>query len=71
MSIEPHPMPKKILNVKALAAMMGVSRHTVYVWCREEKIPYLRLGRGQIRFNPDEVMQAFRASGSRELAAIA
>lgn len=38
------------MNVKTLASLMRVSRHTVYVWVREGKIPTLRVGHGHIRF---------------------
>jgi excisionase family DNA binding protein len=53
-------MPKRTFNAKQLAAIMSVSKHTVYVWAREKKIPYLRVGRGHLRFNAAEVLQAIR-----------
>jgi excisionase family DNA binding protein len=54
-------MPTKTLNAKQLATVLAVSRHTIYVWCRDGRIPFLRAGRaGHIRFDPGEVMQAIR-----------
>ena len=54
------PMPTKTFTAKQLATILQVSTHTVYEWVRRNKIPYLRAGRGHLRFNPTEVGRALR-----------
>jgi excisionase family DNA binding protein len=53
-------MLKQTWSVKQLAGILDVSKHTVYEWVRCNKVPYLRLGRGRIRFDPSEVSRVLR-----------
>lgn len=47
------------LNVKQVAARLGVSQSLVYNWCQHGILPHVRLGRpgcrGCIRVDPDEL----------------
>ena len=36
---------KKLIDVNELAAMLGVSIHTIYSWVSEKKVPYVKIGR--------------------------
>lgn len=51
-----------MLTVKRAAARAGVSQSLVYAWCRERRLPHLRVGaegrRGQIRIDPAD-LEAF------------
>ena len=53
-------MPTKTYNVKELSGMLRVSEHTIYDWCRRNRIPYLRAGRGHFRFDLTDVGRALR-----------
>lgn len=48
-----------MLTVKRAAQLAGVSPSLVYAWCRERRLPHLRVGtsgrRGQIRIAPADL----------------
>lgn len=45
----------KYVGVPALAEHYGVSEGTVRSWVRRALIPYMRIGKGNIMFNLEEV----------------
>ena len=51
-----------MIGVKELANLLGVSPKTVYAMAEEQRIPSYRIGvgRGTLRFDPDEVCKALR-----------
>jgi excisionase family DNA binding protein len=51
-----------MIDVKALALELGISRKTVYALVAEKQIPYYRIGtgRGTIRFDLQEVRQSLK-----------
>lgn len=42
------------MTVPEVAAMMRVSRQTIYAWCKSGTIPHVRIG-GCVRFVPSEI----------------
>ena len=48
-----------MLTVTQVARQAGVSPSLVYAWCRERRLPHLRVGtsgrRGQIRIDPADL----------------
>ena len=47
-------MEKRFINMKDLAAYLGVSRYTVRSWVYQDKIPCTRIGRA-IRFDMRQI----------------
>lgn len=41
---------ENLMNTTKLAAILGVGRWTIARWVREEKIPYIKLPSGRLRF---------------------
>lgn len=58
-----------MLTVRRAAEKAGVSPSLVYTWCREKRLPHLRVGaegrRGQIRIDPAD-LDAFLKSLRQE-----
>lgn len=51
---------KKVLNVKEVANILGVSVDTIYTMVREQEIPYVRLRR-RIVFYMDSLFEWLQA----------
>ena len=45
-------MTKKLLTVREAASFLDVHFMTIYKWCYERKIPFIRI-RGSIRLDPE------------------
>lgn len=41
----PHALELVLLDVNGVARRLGVSRHTIYSWVSQRRIPYLKVGR--------------------------
>lgn len=41
----PEPMLGRLVGVDQLARELGISRHTVYSWVSQRRIPFLKVGR--------------------------
>lgn len=57
------PGEKEILSVEELAALLGVSRYSVYKLVGEKKIPGFRVG-NKFRFSRTAVLQALEKNAS-------
>jgi excisionase family DNA binding protein len=62
-----------LLSVSQVARSLGVSRHTVYVWSAEGRMPMVKLGKRTL-FHPDEIERwvserSFHEHGTANLAA--
>ncbi len=62
------PSDIKLLEVDAVAAVLGVSRWSIYRWCAEGRIPCVRAGR-KVRFELEAVLSALRTVVRSEAAA--
>lgn len=48
----------QILSEKRLAGILDVSTRTLRTWRKEGRLPYIRISRGTVRYDLDEVMAA-------------
>jgi excisionase family DNA binding protein len=48
-------MKNKLLTVKEASAILNISTPTLYRYISARAIPYLKLGTGAIRFDPDDL----------------
>ncbi len=51
---------RPLITAGELAAILGVSTHTVRHWARTGRIPCLRVGQKTLRFDRDAVLAAIR-----------
>jgi excisionase family DNA binding protein len=51
-----------LLPTKEMAAQIRVEPDTLLGWARKGRIPCVRLGRKMVRFDPEAVIQALKAS---------
>lgn len=56
-------------DVDDVADLIGIQRRTVLKWCRERKLPHMRLGRS-IRFTPEQIQEIQAAYSVRAVEAI-
>ncbi|MBL9077008.1 MAG: helix-turn-helix domain-containing protein [Planctomycetes bacterium] len=49
---------RELHDAGAVADVFGVARRTVNDWRRRGEIPFVQVGRGTIRFDLEEVLQA-------------
>jgi len=57
------PESKRLLSRREVAAIFGVSPHTVYRWAREGRLPvFMTLG-GRRRYPADEILRLARERG--------
>jgi len=57
-------LDKKLLTVKDLSELLGVSRATIYRW-RKLGLPSIQVGRG-VRFNAEEVEEWIEKQNEEE-----
>ena len=55
---------EKLLTADEVAAVLNVSRKSVYKWAEAGRLPFIRLGGRVVRFDPGAVRQ-FIESGRR------
>jgi excisionase family DNA binding protein len=58
-------MIPQLLNVKELAARLGLAEYTVYEWVSEKRIPYTKVGR-RTMFDPAEIARWLEQHTVRE-----
>ena len=58
------PTPPRLVEVDELAAVLGVTRWSVYRWAAQGRIPCVRAGR-KVRFELERVIAALRSEGPR------
>lgn len=51
---------KFLLKKKDLAERLGVCQRQIELWMRDKKIPYIKMGRRCILFDPDDVVKALK-----------
>ncbi len=60
-------MANGLITPNEIAERLGVERQTIYLWVRQGRIPYYRLGR-LIKFDENEVLAYFRAEADNKIA---
>jgi excisionase family DNA binding protein len=58
------PAPPRLVEVDEIAAVLGVTRWSVYRWAAQGRIPCVRAGR-KVRFELERVIAALRSEGPR------
>ena len=58
----------KLVDTAAVADLLGVTTQTIYRMVADGRIPHYRV-RGQLRFDPDEVIKAMKAAPPPEAVA--
>jgi len=52
-------MKNKLISANDLAERLGIQCQTVYLWVRQKRIPFFRVGR-LVKFDEQEVLAHFR-----------
>jgi excisionase family DNA binding protein len=45
---------KALMSVDQISTILGVARTTIYEWCSERQIPFLKIG-SRTMFDPEEI----------------
>lgn len=62
-------MPRKLVNVNDICAILAVKPSTVYKWVYEGRIPHYKIGR-LVRFDPVEIDRWVGKQKARTLASV-
>jgi excisionase family DNA binding protein len=49
----------RLVTAKELAELLSVKERTVRSWTSERRIPFVKVGRRAVRYDPQEVFEAF------------
>ncbi len=52
---------EKLLSVNQLSDILGLKRITIYEWVRDNKIPFVKLGK-RVLFHPQDVEEFIKAN---------
>jgi excisionase family DNA binding protein len=55
-----------LITPEAAANILGIKRQTLYLWAREGRVPYYRLGKRLIKFDREELLEWFRVERSSD-----
>ncbi len=58
-------MAQALITAAAAAALLGVRKQTVYLWARQGRVPYYRVGR-LLKFDGEELLNSFRVEASQQ-----
>ena len=50
---------RNLISATEIAAVLGIQCQTVYLWVRQKRIPFYRVGR-LVKFDEDEVLARFK-----------
>ena len=51
------PVSDRLLNLSQAAERLGISPHTARLWCKQGRLPHVRLSSRTIRFEPSRIEQ--------------
>lgn len=51
----------EILTVEEVAALIKIEPATVYLWVRDNKLPYHRIGTNTLRFSRKEILDFIKS----------
>lgn len=57
------PEVRRLMSRREVAALFGVSPHTIYRWAREGRLPVLMTLGGRRRYPAEEVLRLAQAQG--------
>ena len=61
-TVSSHAMTRKtLISATEIADVLGIQCQTVYLWVRQKRIPFYRVGR-LVKFDEAEVLARFKAS---------
>src|SRR5437868_9272100 len=52
---------RNLISANEIATVLGIQCQTVYLWVRQKRIPFYRVGR-LVKFDEDEVLARFKAN---------
>ena len=58
-------MKRSLIAANVLAGQLGIKTQTVYLWVRQKRIPFYRVGR-LVKFDLDEVLAHFKVEVERD-----
>ena len=58
--VEVVGMRRGLVSANEIAEILGVQCQTIYLWVRQKRIPFYRVGR-LVKFDEDEVLARFKA----------
>ena len=58
-------MKRSLVGADDLARHLGIKTQTVYLWVRQKRIPFYRVGR-LVKFDLDEVLEHFKVEVERD-----
>jgi excisionase family DNA binding protein len=58
-------MKKSLITANQIAERLGIQTQTVYLWVRQKRIPFYRVGR-LIKFEEQEVLAHFKVEVEKE-----
>lgn len=54
--MKPTPNTPQLIDAREAASLLGIHLSTLYTWCEEERVPFVRLGRA-LRFDPTDLQR--------------
>ena len=57
---------RNLISATEIAAVLGIQCQTVYLWVRQKRIPFYRVGR-LVKFDEDEVLARFKADTENDI----
>lgn len=58
-------MKRALVTADVLAEQLGIKTQTVYLWVRQKRLPFYRVGR-LVKFDLDEVLAHFKVEAERD-----
>jgi excisionase family DNA binding protein len=52
---------EKLLSVNQLASILGLKKPTIYEWVRDNKIPFVKLGK-RVLFKPSDITDFIKSN---------
>ena len=56
---------RNLISANEIATVLGIQCQTVYLWVRQKRIPFYRVGR-LVKFDEEEVLARFKAASDNQ-----
>ena len=60
-------MQRALIGASEIAERLGIQHQTIYLWVRQKRIPFYRVGR-LVKFDEAEVLAQFKSDADRQRA---